>query len=149
MQDSLFHSEGVWRHLLTVSVYRYLIKFLWNLVCLTATLLLYPSDGINLFHPYMVKMWILATASSFLTLLYFFFYFGDGNSQHTIWSIARLSSVRQAWGGTGMALLLFRASILVDLSLHSHSRLQSPLIILLDVTPPDFPVSHLSHSPPP
>jgi hypothetical protein len=139
-KDYLFHSEGLWRHLLTESVHRYLLKFIWNLFCLITTLFLYPSDGIYLFHPYMVKMWTLATAAGLLFLIYFFYYFGDGNSQHTIWSIARLSSVRQAWGGAGVSLLLFRLSILVDLLLHFNSRLQSPLIILLDVTsPPHLP----------
>lgn len=151
LKDHFFSSEDLWRHLLNESLQRYLIKLIYNLCCLITVLLLLPSSGpvegsddeeggamegrISLFHPYMVKIWILSTTVALMALFYFFYYYGDGNSQHTVWSVVRLNSVRQAWGGAGLALLLFRGSILVDIILHVRSRRQSLLIILLDVSP--------------
>jgi hypothetical protein len=136
LRDILFNSEDLWRYFLNESVQRYFLKFVWNLLCLLFVLALLPSDGIPLFHINLVKIWVLVTTMCLITLIYFFYYFGDGASLHTVWSICRLTSVRQAWAGAGAGVVLFRLSILVDILLHADSRLQSPLVILLDVSPP-------------
>ena len=133
--DEYFGSEKFWKYIFSVSTERYLLKLFWNLFCLLFLLCVLPRERISLFHPYMVKMWVFTSATSIVSVIYFSYYFSrEKEFSHTVWALGRLNSVRQVWGSAGIALLLFRGAILIDVFLNVHARLQSPLIVLLDIT---------------
>lgn len=133
--DRLFGSEKLWKYIFSVTRQRFLLKLVWNLLCLLVVLLILPKQGIHLFHPYMVKIWVFSSVTCLFLVCYFSYYFGrEKEFSHTVYALGRMSSVRQVWGAGGVALLLFRGSILVDVLFNMSSRVQSPLIILLDIT---------------